>query len=194
MHSIIESLPIDGPLTATLASGRQIQFVDRQIIVWVSVSPVTVIGLSTNTPRLPAVLDTGFNSTFAINEEQLTGWAGVELSRLREFPEDLAGLTTVRGQRVPSYEAVVWLHSNVPGQRDVLQDRPAFWTNSHPGILVLPPQLAPRLPLIGLKMIEQNGLQVSLDPVATGDWAINFRVKCSIQSALPPMPHIHPTE
>jgi len=37
-------------------------------------------------------------------------------------------------------------------------------------------------------------LQVSLDPVATGDWTKSFRIQCSIRSALPPMPHIGPVE
>lgn len=187
MHTIVASSPLEGPLSITLANGRKVELVDRQIVLWISITPTTVIGLKSSTPRLPAVLDTGFNSTLAISEKQLKELADLDVSQLREFPEDVAGLPAVKGVRVPTYEAAVWLHSNLEGQRDELRRNPPYWTNPHPGILILPPEIAPRLPLLGLRWLEQCGMQVTLDPLPTKDGQ-RYSLHCTIRSLLPPLP------
>lgn len=66
-----------------------------QVIVWVSLTPRRIPEPNPLAVTFPAVIDTGFSHSFAINERQLTEWSGLSL-------ETLGVLVSVRdrGQRI----------------------------------------------------------------------------------------------
>jgi hypothetical protein len=157
---ILQRLPYSGRRTPVLVRGRQIEVKPTQIIVWVSITESGERSLDRNAPRFPAILDTGLSHNFAIKEELLSQWAGIDpryLSKLHDI--------SIRGQVVPLHGAEVWLHPNQPGERNQFANRPSFrlWLES--GIAVYPKDVraAPRLPFLGLRGLEWTELQVSID-------------------------------
>lgn len=188
MHSIIDSLPLVGPRTVTLRGGQSLQLLEGQIVLWISITPLSVIVPPAAAPRFPAILDTGFNYTLAISEVQLREWAGVDLSQLRPYGGPPESFPMMKGRRQGPREAAVWLYSNVRGERDALLPATPLWVYPQPGILVLPPDESPRIPLIGTRLIEQNSLQVVFDPIARPDDPQRCQLMVSIRSphALPP--------
>jgi hypothetical protein len=95
----------------TVAVGTQLLRVKSyQIIVWVSLAGGEWDQLERQTPRFPAVLDTGFSHNFAIREEDLLGWAGLDLRSL-----EAVGAARINGLPVKLLHAHVWLYRNQPG-------------------------------------------------------------------------------
>jgi hypothetical protein len=70
MRTIIDSSPLSSPAWISLPHGQRIEFLSRQTIVWLSVTPPTFIALASQWPRFPAVVDSGFNSTFLMSEQR----------------------------------------------------------------------------------------------------------------------------
>ncbi len=67
------------------------------------------------------------------------------------------------GQRLPPYAANVWLHRNVPRERDQLLDQPPHCLELPRGIAVYPAGSDfPRLPLLGLRALVSNRLLLSV--------------------------------
>src|SRR5205085_1672063 len=89
-----------------------------QIIVWVS---VLVKGDSPEqgTPRFPAVVDTGNNHNFSLQEEHLIQWSGNDIASLRRL-----GRISIGNLNLPLLAANVWLYRNLPGQRDQFSKGP----------------------------------------------------------------------
>ncbi len=113
MATIIRDLPyFESPKSVTVR-GRAVPVYSSQIVLWVSVSPMGVRAFDPNTPRFPAVLDTGFTHNFLIREDQLNEWAGLRSEHLREL-----GHIKPYGESIPFRSANVWLLRNKPGQRD----------------------------------------------------------------------------
>lgn len=126
-----------------------------QIAVWVSVSAGGVLS-----PRFPAVLDTAFNLTFAILEEQLRSWAALEPATLATI-----GRTRINKQHLALKRADVAVHRNIRGERDRLLDQKPFELLLREGIVVYPldhPQ-SPRLPLLGMRALVCNDLRLTID-------------------------------
>lgn len=127
-----------------------------QIIVWVSLSDSEI--LDRDAPRFPAVLDTGHNHNFSIQERQLSRWAGIGVDRLPHLGE-----IRVNQQELPLLAAFLWLHRNRAGSSELLP-RPyrlelpqgiAMYAEGTPS--------APRLPLLGLRGLVTNQLCLTID-------------------------------
>jgi len=127
-----------------------------QIAVWVSLSMDAV--LEENAPRFSAILDTGHNHNFSIQEWQVIEWARVR-------PNSLARLGEVRvnRQEVPLLAAFLWIHRNRSGRSELL---PRPYRMALPqGIAMYPDGTpdAPRLPLLGLRGLLSNKLRLTID-------------------------------
>jgi hypothetical protein len=115
-----------------------------------------------NTPKFPALLDTGNNSGFSLQDRHLREWAGVDPGLL-----DPIGRLTIEGKVITCREATIWLYPNIPGRQDVADGRQPLGLNLSKGIAVytqdaVPP--GPRLPLLGLPALLENDLDFWLDP------------------------------
>jgi hypothetical protein len=152
------------PATITWPRG-QVSVKPYQIIVWISVSPFDVLALPANAPRFPAVLDTGTSHNFSIREEQLVAWAGIQPRFEGALGRGRVRGLGVTGQEVPLLGYNVWLHPNRPGQRDQYANRPPFCLEMPTGIMIFSRQLGvgPRLPLLGLRGLVTNELQLVID-------------------------------
>ncbi len=110
-------------------------------------------------PIIPALLDTGNNHNFSIQEDHLIRWAGVN-------PQSLPLLGTMReGGRSPSLRfADAWIHRNQPGRHDLRGGKPFLLAMSE-GIAIYPDDGSnyPRLPLLGLRAIIKNNLKLVID-------------------------------
>lgn len=167
---ILDRLPI--PVTETLAFVREesVRLKEAEIIVWVSVTGMTTEELPPVTARFPAILDTGHNHNFAIQEQHPIRWAGVQ-------PQALPTLGHIRhsGQRMPLHAAKIWLHQNEPGKMTVGVRQ--FSLMLPRGVAVYPDSEGyPRLPLLGLRALLSNKLHLTIDGdrrlvnLRTPDW------------------------
>jgi hypothetical protein len=161
VRTIIRHLPFGESRSQVVVRGRSIPILPFQAVVWVGVVSVGRIPYDPRAPRIPAVLDLGFNGTFAIREEQLREWTGLD-SRL--FPK--LRRTRLRGASTDVRLANLWLHPNVPCTRDLSEGLPLRLELSK-GILVMsPPETAsetdqrPRLPLLGIQALHRAQLRL----------------------------------
>lgn len=154
---ILSRLPYQTTSSASNVHGEDFAVKAYQIVVRISVSARQMLDLDSRIPDFPAVLDTGNNYHFAIGESQLTRWAGIQLSSLPRV-----GTISERGKRIPLHAARLWLHPNIPQQAEAEGSEP-FQLKIDEGIAVYPDQLAPRLPVLGLRALTTNRLQLILD-------------------------------
>ena len=126
-----------------------------QLVVWVSIQARDRLS-----PRVPAILDTGFSLNFAIQEEHLRTWAGLSPDDFR-----VIGRSRINQQDLRLYAAGIAVHPNAPGQRDVLRGDDAYHLSLREGIVICPRgnPLAPRLPLLGLRALARNRLATVID-------------------------------
>ena len=159
MAQIVQDLPFYDEHRPIEIEGRQYDVLPRQLIVWVSLTPEG-LGLDAGTPRFPVVLDPAFTDSFLIHQEQLEQFAGLQRAHLRRLSRTLRS----SGRLIPVYLADVWLHRNVPGERDRFPDVAPFRLALHFGIgICTDPDLYPRLPLLGARAFRQNELLVTID-------------------------------
>ena len=159
---ILDRLPIPENHTSLQFGNKFVTVHRNQVLVWVSVHLAGAHEPEENIPRFPALLDTGNNFSFSVQDRHLREWAGIDPGLL-EFLGDIE----INEQVVTRREATVWLYPNVPGRQDVAGDRPPFRLDLSRGIAVytqdaVPP--GPRLPLLGLPAFLENDLDVWLDP------------------------------
>jgi hypothetical protein len=159
--TILRKLPFyEDQRTLRVPGGPAVTIKHHQIILWVSVTRPHAPGLPVNAGRFPAVLDTGFNDNFLLQEEHLVRWAGLA-------PQDLpqVDFLAAAGQRIPLHDADVWLHPNRPGFRDQFSGAPPFCLELDSGIGVWPSGLpgARRLPLLRLRGLRRADLQLWID-------------------------------
>lgn len=143
---ILDRLPYDDEPTLLSFHGGTVQVRRHQIIVWVRIEGWV----------FPAALDTGHSHNFSIPERHLKGWAGIDaLTRI--------GSVEVNRVLLPQYEADIWIHHNHRGTREPKGE--ASLLRMDEGITVVPEGTpgAPRLPLLGLRAITQNGLTLIID-------------------------------
>jgi hypothetical protein len=158
--TILRRLPYSEQQTTVRIRGKEKEVKPTQIIIWASITDIDQHEFDPATPRFPVVLDTGLSHNFAIKEELLKRWAGLDPRYLRKLRD-----ITIRGDVVPLHEAEVWLHPNRPGERDQFGDRPPFPLQLATGIAVYPSGMrtAPRLPLLGLRGLQWSKLHLSID-------------------------------
>jgi hypothetical protein len=110
-------------------------------------------------PLIPALIDTGNNHNFSIQGHHLLRWAGIHPSAL-PFLGDMR-----ESGRTPSLHfANVWIHRNQGGRRELRAEEPVKLTLDE-GIAVYPADGSnyPRLPLLGLRAIIENKLNLVID-------------------------------
>jgi hypothetical protein len=159
--SIIRKLPYDDRHTKlTLPGGDNVLVLPYQIVIWISITPTNVKAVSKSTPRLPAVIDTGFNHSLLIREEHLSNWAGLAIEQL----SPLATQITAYDRRVRLRAANVWLYSNRSGKRDELLNKPPTQLPLYQQVAVCPSDVeSPRLPLLGLRALTLAGLDLRVN-------------------------------
>jgi hypothetical protein len=160
VSAILRRWPFAKGHTTIDVRGDFVQVKPYQIVVWVSLTPADQVEWDARAPRLPAILDTGNNSNFSIRAGHLIRWAGLR-------PEFLGSFRAIRerGRTIPLYAADVWLHRNRPGRREVAADGPPFRLLIDEGIAIYPDGGSndPRLPLLGLRALADNGLHLTID-------------------------------
>jgi hypothetical protein len=153
---ILRQLPFRDAMFWVEVAGESIAIRAYQIVIWVSLSPGD--SFEAASPRFPAILDTGHNHNLSIQERQLTQWAAIRPDALPHL-----GHIVVNRQEVPLLSAKLWIHRNRPQMSEVLS-RPygmelpqgiAVYREGTPG--------APRLPLLGLRGLVNNRLQLTVD-------------------------------
>jgi hypothetical protein len=160
MPRLLDRSPFPAQADEVAVRGERVRIRADQIIVWVSLSARSVVQQSPAAVPFPAVLDTGQNYSFSIQERHLIEWAGLRAESL-----GLRGHARDRLQRVVLRYANIWIHANEAGSRDRLADRPPVLLTARTGIAVYPPGDFPRIPLLGLRTIGENGLILKLDGV-----------------------------
>jgi hypothetical protein len=159
---ILDRLPIPEKHTSLRFGDRYTTLHRNQVLVWVSVQLAGALEPEQNIPRFPALLDTGNNFDFSVQDRHLREWAGIDPGLLV-----VLGDIKINGQVVTRRRATVWLYPNIPGRQEVASDRPPFRLSMGKGIAVYrhdadPP--GPRLPLLGLPAFLDNDLDWWLDP------------------------------
>ncbi len=171
---ILDQLPIAETRTSLRFDGRYITVHHNQLVVWVSVHLSGALEPEGDIPRFPALLDTGNNVEFSIQDRHLREWAALDPRLLVPLGE-----MKMNRQVVALRRATVWLYPNVPGRQEMASDKPPFRVRMIKGIAVHPPDSAdpgPRLPLLGLPAFLENDLDLWLDPqrrhvtVQTRNW------------------------
>jgi hypothetical protein len=140
--------------------GHEVRVKADQIIIWVSLTEARRENLDPGYTYFPAILDIGHNHNFAIQEQQLVSWAGMDPRVLTRV-----GGIRIGGERLPLFEVDVRLHTHVPGNRDTFRNKPPFRLELDEGVAIYPRALtsAPRLPLLGLRALRVAGLRLSID-------------------------------
>ena len=173
MSSILKHLPIPEDDEIAFVGTEYVRLKGSEIIIWASLSLKKTTIWDPAIPCFPAILDTGNNHYFCIQEQHLRRWAGVR-------PETLGILGRVRqaDERLPLRPACIWLHRNVPGKRERLEGLRPQRLELPRGIAVYPKNddNFPRLPLIGMRALLANGLYLSVNGqkqfahLRTPDW------------------------
>ncbi len=159
---ILDRLPLL-PQPRTLRFGqRHVPFLRDEIVVWLSVGLPGERDHQRLSPPFPALLDSGNNSAFYLHEHHLAQWAGIRPALL-----DVLVAKRVNQQNVPCLEADVWLHPNTPGTWERAPGRQPFRSEFGEGMAVgprVPDQLVfPRVPLLGIAALRENGLDFWFD-------------------------------
>jgi hypothetical protein len=154
--NILRQLPFQGVATSVEVAGESHGVRAYQIVVWISLGAGDV--LHRDAPCFPAVLDTGHNHNFSIQQRQLVAWTDFGLKLLTRL-----GVIIVNRHEVPLRAATMWIHRNRPGTSELL---PGPYRLEMPeGIAVYPDTTAgaPRLPLLGLRSLVTNKLHLTID-------------------------------
>ena len=126
-----------------------------QIVAWVGISVRGALSRP-----FPAVLDTGHSHNFSIKEEHLELWTGLHAQEIQTI-----GHARMNKQLVELKAAAVAIYPNTPGGRDTLPGMSPHLLILTEGIAVhrAGDPLAPRLPLLGLRALVKNHLQITID-------------------------------
>ena len=154
---ILDRLPISDEHFTLDVSAEPLRLKPYQIVVQVSISNLRT--WDARVPIIPALLDTGLNHNFSIQERQMMRWSGLHAEALSLFGSIREGGRTVSRRR-----AHVWVHRNQSGKRD-LSDRDPYLLVLDEGITIYPDDGSnyPRLPLLGMRAIVKNNLKLLID-------------------------------
>lgn len=158
MPILLDCSPFSDKSDEIVICGERVHLRSNQIILWLTLSLHRAAPPSHTARPFPAILDTGHNHTFSINERHLHAWAGLRLDSMNP----LAAIRD-RVQRIVLRAASIWVHPNSNGSRERLADKPPIEINADTGIAVYPGNDFPRLPILGLRAIAENGLILKID-------------------------------
>jgi hypothetical protein len=133
-----------------------------QIVFWASLTPVGQGALVAAAPRFPVVIDTGFNDTLLISEAQLRHWARLDPANLTL---SAVFLQISGGHLLLRYEVDLFVHPNLPGERDQFAATQAERLELPDGLAVWPMHVpgGRRLPLLGVRALAVAGLRLSIN-------------------------------
>lgn len=155
--TILKRLPIAREPSLVSIHGDPLKLRPYQIVIQVSLSPFREF--DSRVPIIPALIDTGLNHHFSIQERHLKSWAGIH-------PESLSRQGTMRegGRAADLRRAYLWIHRNEPGRRDLRYAEP-FLVPLQEGMAIYRADGSdyPRLPLLGLRAILKNKLKLIID-------------------------------
>jgi hypothetical protein len=158
MARILHKLPVPEQDTVAFVREEMVPILAYEIVVWVSLAARSVFDPS-HLPRFPALIDTAHTHNFLLREEHLVRWAGIR-------PDALGlgrGEILQAGRRFPLRAAQLWIHPNEPGHWDRLSGDAPHLLEVAEGIVVSPPTSTyPRLPLVGLRAIMRNKLDLAV--------------------------------
>jgi hypothetical protein len=159
MPTILRRLPFFADATTLrIPDGPAINISHDQIVVWVSLGSSALPDVPTGSQQFPALLDLGFNGSFLLREDHINQWLKLKLDEM-SFP--FLRAVKIGGESVPTFEASVWLHANVPGFRDQLDSRPAFRLELAGGVIICPTSMSRfHLPLLGVSALRKNRLRM----------------------------------
>lgn len=168
MWLFLDAVPfLDSPLEveAPWSPGRA-QLKPFQVVIWVSLTHPEAETLPPDSPRLPALLDTGHNHHLSLRVDHLLASglsAPVSWSDRPLRVRDAGG----QDRDVPRLLVDVWIHSN----RSELAEQPYRLRLGFGGAACYPasgPFQGPPLPLLGLAALCAGSLQVELQCCPTG--------------------------
>lgn len=145
-----------------LASGKFVRILPRQIPVRVSLCLSAAHQEMPSALSFPAILDTGFNGTFAISSYHLRTWARLRADDLGQ-QRATGNVPLIRGLPAQLREAKIWIRENAPrawsrgGENAHRFHCPGgiFVVQSEPADQQTEPVL--RLPLLGMKAFQRPG-------------------------------------
>jgi hypothetical protein len=149
-----------------------------KIIVGIS---LTLVGEGNRLPAgvitLPAILDTGFNRILEIDEWHLVRWAGIHKQHLDPIETDKVH----EGRKYDLCRANLWLHGTPYKGPKTPRARLPLLLRKSTEVRVMSPigKPNPRLPLLGLRALIANRLQVWIDGEHT-----RFRIYKSLRATL----------
>ena len=159
MPRLIHRIPFSSKPSEVIVRGERVRIRKDQIVVWVSISRFRESSPSPLFPPFPALLDTGHNYTFSIQQRHLIEWTGFSLERL-----PLVGTVREQGRQVRLHGADLWIYVNLPGKTSLLADHPPHKIEAPHGIAVYPFGIEfPRLPILGLRAIVDNKLVLHIN-------------------------------
>lgn len=136
-----------------------------KIILGISVAPYGM-SFHNSMPVMPVLLDTGCNANFEIDEQHLY-WTGYEKARYG-YPLDRKVRPGKRTYEV--FHSTCWLHLQPYNGPQFLGPNEPFQLARSDEIRVMErigPEPAPRFPLLGLKALVLNRLQISIDAASS---------------------------
>lgn len=148
-------------------SGNRGEVLEQQIVVWLAIAPYgTKVLLEDDHPTFPAVIDTGYGGRLLLNHRHLSDWTGISPPHLVPHgqPETLWGNVVC-----PRFQFSAWLRCADPVTDRAEAYRAAFRIKLTKGATLILPSAPgeytkqPRLPLIGMKMLEENRLRLTID-------------------------------
>ena len=157
MPRLLDRMPFTRDSASLSVRGEPVTIRADQIIVWITLTLRRVSEPNLLAIPFPAILDTGYNHSFAIQERQLIAWAGLRSEML-----GVIGAVRERGLRLPLREANLWIHVNQRHTRDLRLNHQPVLLNAGRGIAVLPNDF-PRLPILGLRAIAENRLMLCVN-------------------------------
>jgi hypothetical protein len=155
---ILVRLPYATEHVTEVVRGESVRVRPFQIVVRVSITPLTLLGWDDRIPHFPAILDTGNNHNFSIRRDHLVRGAGLQSDVLR-----VLGAMRERDHRLPLDAATIWLHRNIPRERSVRSESEPYPLEVREGITIYPDDIGPRLPVLGLRALTLNRLYLSID-------------------------------
>lgn len=135
---ILDRLPISEKRTSLQFGNKYVTVRRNQVLAWVSVHLAKTLEPESSIPKSPALLDTGNNFAFSLQDRLLREWAGIDPSLLVSLGE-----AEINGQAVTCRRATVWRYPNSPGRQEVASDRLPFRLKMSKGIAVYPPDAVP---------------------------------------------------
>jgi hypothetical protein len=176
--TILDRLPLLARTETITFRPRHVAFHRDEILVWLSVGLRGEHDPQRISPPFPALLDTGNNSGFYLHEHHLVQWAGIRPAVLPSL-----GTRRVNQRDVPSRDADVWVHPNTPRTWQRAPGKLPFRLELVEGVAVGPPMadqaVFPRMPLLGVAALRDNGLGFWFDSKAAQFhvWTAGWRSK-----------------